>query len=239
MLLELLPCLREGEAFFIRDQFADGTIPLDAFEVAARINCWQMVLDDTAGEIDRGSTADARPSGTDAAGAVEALGPNDAADLFDVVNTVQPGFIRPMTSTMGQYFGIRCGVEGEGNGEGSKGGRLVAVAGERFRLPGLTELSAICTLPAHTGKGYAQRLIAALIDHNRRGGNEALLQPPKEATAASVAGEGGRDVFLHVVDSNVRAIRLYEKMGFRHRMDLPLVKLVVREGKGGQQCVAL
>lgn len=175
-LTALLPFMENGETLFIKDQF--DQIPSE-FQVMGIVNCWQMVY--TPGNIQVPITAD-----------VAALTGEDAASLFQLVDTVQPGFFKPGTSSIGQYFGIRSE------------GQLVAVAGERFRMPGFTELSAICTLPTHTGKGYAQQLIQVLCEHNLANGQQVLL---------------------HVVDSNERAIKVYEKMGFAKRMDLPLLKL--------------
>ena len=43
-------------------------------------------------------------------------------------------------------------------------GRLAAMAGERLRLDGCTEISAVCTHPDFRGKGYAPALIIALIE---------------------------------------------------------------------------
>jgi ribosomal protein S18 acetylase RimI-like enzyme len=94
---------------------------------------------------------------------------------------VQPGYYEPGTYQLGNYFGIR------------QQNKLVAIAGERMRLDGLTEISAICTDPDYAGRKYAQQLIAALCQHNLQQG----LTP-----------------FLHVIETNERAIRLYEYMGF-------------------------
>jgi ribosomal protein S18 acetylase RimI-like enzyme len=93
-----------------------------------------------------------------------------------------PGFFRTRTCEMGTYYGIR--VDGE----------LVAMAGERIALPGLQEISAVCTHPAHTGKGYARNLMIRLMNDHARNGFRS---------------------FLHVANSNRRAIALYEHLGFR------------------------
>ena len=77
-----------------------------------------------------------------------------------------------------------------------KNGILVAVTGERMKMNQFTELSAIVTHPDHTGKGYAKQLIAhtvsKIIDENKV-------------------------PYLHVAETNVGAIRLYAKLGFRIR----------------------
>jgi ribosomal protein S18 acetylase RimI-like enzyme len=80
--------------------------------------------------------------------------------------------------------------------------RLVAMAGERMRFPGHQEISAVCTHPDYVGRGYAQRLVAILT-------NDIL--------------GGGRLAFLHVSHDNVRAMRLYERLGYTVRADIPLL----------------
>ena len=120
------------------------------------------------------------------------LGENDKMEMFGLINAVQPGYYLPDTRLLGSYFGIR--VEG----------RLVAMAGERMRLNGFSELSAIATLPGHTGKGYAQQLILHLIGRQRAAG----VMP-----------------FLHVSLANQRALRLYEHLGFRHRRDISFFRV--------------
>jgi predicted GNAT family acetyltransferase len=107
--------------------------------------------------------------------------------MFDLINSIQPGYYNIDTPLLGRYYGIR------------RQGRLIAMAGERMRIPGFSELSAICTDPAHTGHGYAQRLIVH------------LCQALRAATTTP---------FLHVALSNQRAISLYEHLGFQHRREI-------------------
>ena len=111
------------------------------------------------------------------------------ADVLDLTARVYPHYFRPRTTELGRYFGIYDGA------------KLAAMAGERMRFDGHTELSAICTDPAYLGRGYAQRLVAML-------GNDIL--------------DNGLVPFLHVSHENARAKRLYEHMGFRFRADIPL-----------------
>lgn len=73
-------------------------------------------------------------------------------DLFQLVNLVQPGYFRPKTSDLGNYFGIY------------KNDMLVAVTGERMKMDKFTEISAVITRPQHTGKGYAKQLITHAVD---------------------------------------------------------------------------
>lgn len=75
-------------------------------------------------------------------------------------------------------------------------GRLAAMIGERLGTDAAQEMSAICTHPDFTGRGHAQRLTAMLT-------NDTLRR--------------GRLPFLHVSRGNERALRLYERLGYRHR----------------------
>ena len=74
-----------------------------------------------------------------------------------------------------------------------KAEQLVSMAGERFRLPGFREISGVCTRPGHTGLGYARHLIRRLVH------DAGLVER----------------CFLHVAESNLRAVALYEEMGFK------------------------
>ena len=82
--------------------------------------------------------------------------------------------------------------------------KLVAVGGERIQLESFTELSSIVTHPDYTGRKYAQHLITHLCNTNLSKGNIP---------------------FLHVLQSNDRAIRLYEYMGFTQRRLISFWKL--------------
>lgn len=78
-------------------------------------------------------------------------------------------------------------------------GRLVAMIGERMGMQDYTEISAVCTHPDCNGQGYARRLLAWLSNDN--------------------LGHG-RTPFLHVSQQNQRAIRLYERNGYRIRREI-------------------
>jgi ribosomal protein S18 acetylase RimI-like enzyme len=110
------------------------------------------------------------------------------ADMVALTDLVFPGFFRPRTLEMGSYFGIYDGK------------RLAAMAGERMRLDGYQELSAVCTHPDYAGRGYARRLLAVLCNS---------------------AFDRGFTPFLHVYADNARAIGVYRKMAFVDRAMLP------------------
>lgn len=112
------------------------------------------------------------------------LGPADVPEMLDLVARAKPGPFRKRTIELGRYLGIR--IEGE----------LVAMAGERLRPPGWTEISAVCTDERFRGQGLASRLIRA-VGHGIR--------------------ERGELPFLHASAQNSTALRLYESMGFSLR----------------------
>lgn len=105
-------------------------------------------------------------------------------ELFQLVTLVQPGYFKNRTRELGNYFGI------------FRNDKLVAVAGERMKMNGYTEVSAVVTHPAHTGKGYARQLVAHTV-------NSIFNQ--------------NKIPYLHVAESNTRAIALYEQLGFTLR----------------------
>jgi ribosomal protein S18 acetylase RimI-like enzyme len=83
------------------------------------------------------------------------------------------------------------------------------MAGERMRLDGFTEISAVCVDVAHRGQDLAAELIRALV---------ALIRSRSETP------------FLHVFSSNHQAIGLYRKLGFVLRRRLHLAVLGVDDG---------
>jgi ribosomal protein S18 acetylase RimI-like enzyme len=111
----------------------------------------------------------------------------DVPAMLDLVQRTQPGPFLPATLELGRYLGVRID------------GALVAMAGERLRPPGYTEVSAVCTDPAFRGRGLAASLTHAVM--------------------AGITARGDRPI-LHAAADNTRAIRLYERLGFRHNRDV-------------------
>lgn len=113
----------------------------------------------------------------------------DTPDMLALTALVFPGYFRPRTPEMGEYFAIR------------EDGRFAAMSGERMKLDGYEEISAVCTHPDFTGRGYAARLINLLVARQLQRG----VTP-----------------FLHVNETNTRARSLYTRLGFADRSLLPL-----------------
>ena len=121
-----------------------------------------------------------------------ALGDADAADMLALATLTEPGPFSARTHRLGDFIGVK------------RAGRLVAMAGERMKAPGFTEVSAVCTHPDHRGHGFAGQLTRVV--------------------AARIAARG-ETPFLHVYPHNRGAIALYEAMGFRLRRALVLTGL--------------
>jgi len=123
---------------------------------------------------------------------IEQLEQNDEQQMLVLINLVQPGYFLPGTRLIGDYYGIR------------QNGALVAVTGERMRMNGLTEISAVVTHPGFTGRKYAQQLVAHVAKKNI---------------------DAGIIPFLHVAESNERAIGIYQRLGFTKRRIIDFWKI--------------
>jgi ribosomal protein S18 acetylase RimI-like enzyme len=144
---------------------------------------------DRAAAVQMIAGADLPPFADD--GAVR-LGPADVADMLDLAALTAPGPFAARTATLGTFLGIRID------------GRLAAMAGERMRFPGHTELSGVCTHPDFRGRGLAARLCRRLT--------------------AEIRARGDRP-FLHAFAANRPAIALYEALGWTIRRDMTFVRL--------------
>jgi GNAT superfamily N-acetyltransferase len=116
----------------------------------------------------------------------------DHQPIRDLAALVYPHYFRHRTAELGRYHGIRGP------------GRLDAMIGERMAMPGLREISAVCTHPACVGRGLARRLLAH---------------------ASNAIFAAGETPFLHVSPANTRALQLYEQNGYRRRIDVPFWSL--------------
>ncbi len=83
--------------------------------------------------------------------------------------------------------------------------KLIAVTGERMKMDKYTEVSAVVTHLEYRGKGYAKQLIKHAVD-----------QVFKE----------NKIPYLHVAESNIGAIKVYEKLGFSTRRKINFWNLI-------------
>ncbi len=171
-MVTLDPFIEAGESFFI----IGDELPVmpSGCTIELELPCAQMLL--------RKPFAEIQSPGNSVV--IEQMNASNAEEMHDLITAVQPGYYNKNTHMLGSYFGIR------------DGGRLVAMAGERMRINGFSELSAICTLPGYTGRGFAQQLIAKLCN----------LHASQNVVS-----------FLHVALANQRAIQLYQHLGFEER----------------------
>lgn len=112
------------------------------------------------------------------------LGADDAPEMLALVERNQPGPFFPRTHELGRYIGIR------------REGRLIAMAGERLRPEGWTEISAVATDEEHRRQGLASRLVLDVAYRIQERGDRA---------------------FMHAAAENTGAIAAYEKLGFALR----------------------
>jgi predicted GNAT family acetyltransferase len=120
------------------------------------------------------------------------LGEPDVPEMMALIAATEPGPFGPRTVELGDYLGVR------------REGRLIAMAGERMKIAGYTEISAVCVDPAFRGQGLAIGLMRLLI-------------------AALCAR--GETPFLHVLVSNPGAASIYRALGFVERRALHLTVL--------------
>lgn len=181
--------LASGETaiLFLDELFA----PRDGWSLVGASGLVQMVCEKPAGgkkltENMSGEKKDARSRGGQIAGVeITSLGLKDSAEMIDLTALTKPGPFAKRTHELGMYLGIR------------DNGKLVAMAGERLKVAGYTEVSAVCTHPEHLGKGYAGLLMSEIMQ--------------------GIRGRG-EIPFLHVRSHNARAIALYERLGFQKRL---------------------
>ena len=165
-----LPSDNEARLFRpCNEPLPDGWVSLDAFPML------QMVA------------AMGSPPQTSESSPYSVLAGSDLSAMIDLVAVAEPGPFGLRTPDLGTYIGIR------------ERGRLIAMAGERLRVPGYVELSAICTHPDARGRGFGTLLTQRLM---------------------ALAYQRGETAFLHVRAENRAAISLYQRLGFRIRREI-------------------
>ncbi|MEO1026018.1 MAG: GNAT family N-acetyltransferase [Pseudomonadota bacterium] len=120
---------------------------------------------------------------------IEVLTEADAFQIYDLAKRARPGPFKCRTHQLGDFIGIK------------RNGRLIAMAGQRLKLPGFTEISAVSVDSAYRGQGLGTALV---------------LEMAARITAA------GDAPFLHTYADNAGAITLYQRLGFRIRAEVSL-----------------
>ncbi|MEM9911906.1 MAG: GNAT family N-acetyltransferase [Pseudomonadota bacterium] len=158
---------------------ADDFAPPDGLEFTRRAEGLQMVLES--------------PPVLQDSFAFVTLGLSDVPDIMRLVELTEPGPFRQRSIALGTYIGLR------------RHGRLIAMAGERLKPPGFTEISAVCVAPEFRGKGIAKALVTQL----------AWTILSRHETP-----------FLHLYSDNLPALALYQSLGFRVRVPIYILTLV-------------
>jgi ribosomal protein S18 acetylase RimI-like enzyme len=112
------------------------------------------------------------------------LNESDYPAMLALATLTRPGPFASRTPALGKFVGVK------------ENGILIAMAGERLKHEGFTEVSGVCTHPDARGRGLARAL--------------------SHVVARRIV-ERGETPYLHSYASNTAAIRLYESLGFRIR----------------------
>jgi predicted GNAT family acetyltransferase len=158
---------------------ADPTPAIPGISIASHALIWQMVAE---------AIAPAKVSDF----AITPLGEADAPQMLALATLTRPGPFFARTHQLGDFVGVK------------QDGRLLAMAGERMKPLGFTEVSGVCTDPNSRGRGYAgalMRLVATRIL------------------------ERGETPFLHTYAHNTGAIALYQSLGFVLRREMIMTVL--------------
>lgn len=169
----LADLLRDDETLMVVQADAITLPPRTAATFTARVV--QMVAD--------------RPFSQPADEEIERLSEKDAQEMLDLAVLTKPGPFSLRAGELGEFWGIK------------RGGKLVAMAGERMKQDGFSELSGVCSHPDVRGQRLGRRL---------------------SVFVASRIQARGDTPFLHAWDINHAATNLYESIGFRLRATLNL-----------------
>lgn len=123
------------------------------------------------------------------------LGSDERLDMLGLTALTKPGPFFELTHQLGDFFGVKVD------------GQLVAMAGERMKPDGFTEVSGVCTHPDFRGHGFASALMRLV--------SQRIL-------------DRGETPFLHAYASNRGAIALYEDLGFSLRREILMTRLSER-----------
>jgi predicted GNAT family acetyltransferase len=155
---------------------AQAPAPVPRTVIASTAVIWQMVAPSITAAPDPDFT-------------IVDLTDADAPQMLALATETRPGPFFARTHQLGDFVGVK------------QGGRLIAMAGERMKPQGYTEVSGVCTDPGHRGRGYAGALMRVLA-------NRILAR--------------GETPFLHSYAHNTGAIGLYQSLGFSLRSEMTM-----------------
>jgi hypothetical protein len=158
---------------------AQAPPPIPGTQIAQRASVWQM-------------SAEMLTPATPAKVEIVPLTDADAAEMLALATLTEPGPFFERTHRLGDFVGVK------------QDGQLVAMAGERMKPTGFTEVSGVCTRPEWRGHGYAGALSRAVVE--------------------GILARGERP-FLHVYAHNAAAITLYQSLGFSLRREMAMTML--------------
>lgn len=154
---------------------------------------WTLVREGPLSQMVCLAPANEPPAPLPAAATLRPLTAADSPAMVELATLTEPGPFREGTHLLGGFYGI------------FEGARLVSMAGQRTRMPGYVEVSAVCTHPDARGKGYARTLMLQVM--------------------ADIRAEGSTP-FLHSWAFNHAAIRVYTDLGYvlRHSMHVAALR---------------
>jgi hypothetical protein len=154
----------------------------EGLNVASRAVLWQMAADPAELTIVTPNFG------------YEPLTDADGPQMLALATLTKPGPFFARTHQLGDFVGVK------------QEGVLVAMAGERMKPDGFTEVSGVCVRPDHRGHGYAAGLMSVVA--------ERILAR-------------GETPFLHVYDHNTPAIAIYDRLGYRLRRKMTMLAVEV------------
>jgi predicted GNAT family acetyltransferase len=171
--------VRESESLVLLQ--ADGIVLPPGITVASTTAAVQMVAE--------------RPSTVERDGRIEQLQEADAPAMLALAELTKPGPFSQRALNLGEFWGVK------------ENGTLMAMAGERMKQEGFTEISGVCCHPDVRGRGYA-RLLSMFV--------------------AGRILERGETPYLHAYATNTAAITLYQSIGFtlRSSMNVAVIQRV-------------
>lgn len=173
----------------LADQYPVVLFSIDPFRIPAG---WQRIRGGDLVQMVRVAAPETRWPDPRSRPQYRRLTAEDAPAMVALAELTEPGPFRLRTLELGNFYGI------------FHGNTLMAMSGKRMHLPGLVEVSGVCTHPDARGRGYAAHLMSVVIDEIER---------------------EGKVPFLHAFSDNP-AVRLYERLEFtvRKRFELAVIR---------------